>query len=79
MFELSKYILQQYSFDETLFGKELRKILMWMGEGKKEEKLKLRNWCEENFGNHYGKTIRRSFRKSLIRHFQKRLKYLIYK
>ena len=66
MFELSKYILQQYSFDESLFGKELRKILLWMGEEKDEEKMKLRNWCEANFGNVYGKTIRRIFRRSLV-------------
>ncbi|MDZ4204891.1 MAG: hypothetical protein U1C46_08750 [Bacteroidales bacterium] len=62
MFELSKYILLQYSFDETLFGKELRKILLWMGEGKDEEKTKLKDWCENNYGNKYGRTIRRIFK-----------------
>lgn len=62
MFELSKYILDQYSFDETLFGKELRKLLLWMGEEKDEEKMKLREWCESNYGSAYGKTIRRTFR-----------------
>jgi hypothetical protein len=62
MFELSKYILDQYSFDETLFGKELRKLLLWMGEEKDEEKMKLREWCESNYGSTYGKTIRRTFR-----------------
>lgn len=66
MFELSKYILQQYSFDESLFGKELRKILLWMGEEKDEEKMKLRTWCENNFGKIYGRTIRRTFRNSLV-------------
>ena len=63
MFELSKYILLQYSFDETLFGKELRKILLWMGEEKDEEKMKLRDWCEKNYGRIYGRTIRRIFRR----------------
>jgi hypothetical protein len=66
MFELSKYILQQYSFDETLFGKELRKILLWMGEEKSEEKMKLREWCETNFGKIYGKTIRRTFKSDKV-------------
>lgn len=63
MFELSKYILLQYSFDESLFGKELRKILLWMGEEKDEEKMKLRDWCENNYGRIYGRTIRRIFRR----------------
>jgi hypothetical protein len=63
MFELSKYILDQYSFDESLFGKELRKILLWMGEEKDDEKIKLREWCEHNYGRSYGKTIRRTFRR----------------
>lgn len=62
MFELSKYILLQYSFDESLFGKELKKILLWMGEGRDDEKLKLKSWCEANYGKQYGRTIRRVFR-----------------
>ncbi len=62
MFELSKYILLQYSFDETLFGKELKKILLWMGEGKEEEKDKLQDWCEANYGSKYGRTIRKIFK-----------------
>ncbi len=57
MFELSKYILQQYSFDESLFGKELRKILLWMGEEKDEEKMKLRNWCEANISPLTGRSL----------------------
>lgn len=66
MFELSKYILLQYSFDESLFGKELRKILLWMGEEKDEEKMKLRDWCVNNYGNTYGRTIRRIFKSSSV-------------
>lgn len=62
MFELSKYILLQYSFDETLFAKELKKILLWMGEGKDEEVDKLKDWCESNYGNKYGRSIRRVFK-----------------
>ena len=54
MFELSKKILQQVSFDKLLFRKELLKAYKWL---KPEERLLLYAWCITTFGHAYSDVI----------------------
>ncbi len=48
MYELSKKILANVSFDNVLFKKELLKALQWIRE---EEISLLQAWCIDTFGN----------------------------
>jgi hypothetical protein len=59
MYELSKQILQNVSFDKALFKKELAKALKWI---KPDERLMLYAWCISTFGQQYGKEITQIFR-----------------
>jgi len=54
MLEFSKCILDKMSFDENLFMKELRKLIIWSQNEKTNE---LRDWCVINYGNIYGDKI----------------------
>jgi hypothetical protein len=59
MFELSKKILENVSFDRALFYKELIKALRCL---KPNEKILLRVWCLANFGHSYKEIIKEAFR-----------------
>ncbi len=50
MLELSKKVLEQVSFDKTLFRKELVKAIHWI---KPDEKVLLKVWCIATFGVQY--------------------------
>lgn len=63
MFELSKSILKGVSFDEQLFKKELHKIILWLGENKKEY-VKLKNWCYNRYNHQFPKILEESFSKN---------------
>jgi hypothetical protein len=66
MLEFSKSILEKVSFDRFLFTKELRKLILWLGDDKKEVKA-LQKWCEENFGQQYEDVITEGFSKVRLR------------
>lgn len=59
MLEMSKKILQNVSFDKSLFRKELSKALSWI---KADEALLLKAWCIATFGHVYGDVITDAFR-----------------
>jgi len=63
MFEISKSILVRMSFDENLFMKELRKLII---RSKNEETEELKDWCFNNYGNEYGDKIINAFNTSGI-------------
>lgn len=54
MFELSKKILENVSFDRSLFRKELIKAYRWL---KHDERLMLKVWCLTTFGTQYRELI----------------------
>jgi len=58
--DFSKTILEKVSFDRYLFSKELRKLVIWMGNEQEEVKT-LYNWCVENFGKEYSDVIQQVF------------------
>jgi len=60
MLELSKSILKGVSFDEKLFKKELHKIILWLGDNKKEYIL-LKNWCYQSYLQQFPKILEESF------------------
>lgn len=62
MFELSKVVLENVSFDKTLFSKELNKAIRWV---KPDEKTHLKLWCLEKFKNKYNKEIFQEFNNTL--------------
>ena len=62
MLKLSKSILEKVSFDSYLFNKELRKLILWLGE-EKDEINELYHWCVDNFGNRYSEIIQKEFGK----------------
>jgi len=59
MLEFCKNILTKVSFDRILFRKELKKAISWLKT--KEEKIQLREWCQNQFGSVYGDIISDSF------------------
>lgn len=61
MLDFSKMILTKVSFDPKLFHKELRKLLLWLGDDK-EEVENLYEWCSENYGDIYGEIISEEFK-----------------
>jgi len=61
MLEFSKLILDRMSFNENLFMKELRKLIIWSDS---EGAGKLRDWCNENYGDQYGDKINDAFNSS---------------
>lgn len=61
MLDFSKMILSKVSFDPKLFHKELRKLLMWIGNDT-EEIESLYEWCTENYGDVYGDIINEEFK-----------------
>jgi hypothetical protein len=46
------------SFNENLFMKELRKIIIWSDASETD---KLRDWCNENYESIYGEKINEAF------------------
>jgi hypothetical protein len=58
MLEFSKLILDKMSFNENLFMKELRKIIIWSDASETD---KLRDWCNENYESIYGEKINEAF------------------
>ena len=52
MLDFSKTILDKVSFSEFLFYKELRKLVLYMGDDKDSIK-KLQRWCYENYGRQF--------------------------
>lgn len=61
MLDFSKMILTKVSFDPKLFHKELKKLLIWLGDDK-EEIENLYEWCSENYGDIYGDIISEEFK-----------------
>jgi hypothetical protein len=61
MLDFSKMILTKVSFDPKLFHKELRKLLLWLGDDK-EEVENLYEWCSENYGDIYVDIISEEFK-----------------
>ena len=59
MFELTKKILRNVSFDAKLFQKELNKALKWITDA--EEVQRFQEWCIIEFGAKYPKIIKRAF------------------
>lgn len=62
MLKLSKSILEKVSFDSYLFNKELRKLILWLGD-EKDEVNELHRWCLDEFGNQYLEIIQKEFGK----------------
>ncbi len=60
MFELSKSILKGVSFDERLFRKELHKLIIWLGDNKKDYIL-LKNWCYKCYQQQFPQILEESF------------------
>jgi len=52
MKEMAKSILSRLSCDKELFNKELRKLILWMGNDT-EEIEELKNWSRQSFPNVY--------------------------
>lgn len=61
MLDFSKMILTKVSFDPKLFHKELRKLILWLGDDE-EEIENLYEWCSENYGDVYGEIISEEFK-----------------
>jgi len=61
MLDFSKMILTKVSFDPKLFHKELRKLLLWLGDDR-DEVESLYEWCNENYGDIYGEIIDEEFK-----------------
>lgn len=59
MFELTKKILRNVSFDSQLFQKELYKALKWITDT--EEVKRFREWCIVEFGSKYPVIINKAF------------------
>ena len=59
MFELSKKILTNVSFDKALFAKEFAKALRYL---RSDERLLLKVWAIATFGNAYRDLIVQIFR-----------------
>lgn len=59
MFELTKKILRNVSFDAQLFQKELHKALKWITDA--EEVHRFQEWCITEFGTTYPRIINRAF------------------
>ena len=59
MLRYTKTILEKVSFNKELFGKELKKSLMFL---KKEEVTVLKTWCIINFGAIHMDVINEVFR-----------------
>jgi hypothetical protein len=55
MKEMAKSILSRLSCDKDLFNKELRKLIMWMGNDT-EEIEDLKRWSHQYFPNIYQET-----------------------
>ena len=60
MLEFSKYILDRMSCDETLFMKELRKLIIWSES--EMDSNELRDWCINNYGDKYGDKVGEAFK-----------------
>jgi len=58
MLEFSKFILVRVSFDESLFMKELRKLIIWSNNEGTDE---FKDWCINNYGDTYGDKIIHAF------------------
>ena len=52
MKEMAKSILSRLSCDKDLFNKELRKLILWMGNDT-EEIEELKSWSRQYFPNIY--------------------------
>jgi hypothetical protein len=52
MKEMAKSILSRLSCDKDLFNKELRKLILWMGNDT-EEIEELKSWSRQRFPNVY--------------------------
>lgn len=74
MIEFSKKILNGVSFDSYLFGKELRKLILWYGDNK-EEKSVFQQWCIRNYGNIYEDVINDVFMKDKLRNNESQICY----
>lgn len=48
MLEFSKFILEKVSFDPHLFNKELRKLVLWLGDDD-DEIRNLYEWCQDHY------------------------------
>ena len=59
MFEYTKEILLEVSFDRVLFRKELKKAVKWL---KREERGMLMVWCIATFGHRYSDIISEAFK-----------------
>lgn len=66
MLDFSKTILEKVSFDSYLFNKELKKLILWLGE-EKEEIKSLYQWCADRYGNQYAEIIKSEFEKPLFK------------
>ena len=66
MLDFSKTILEKVSFDSYLFHKELKKLILWLGE-EKEEIKNLYQWCADKYGNEYAEIIKGEFEKQLYK------------
>lgn len=58
MLDFAKSILIRVSFDENLFLKELRKLIIWSNNENIDE---LKDWCKYTFGHQYGESIETTF------------------
>jgi hypothetical protein len=56
MIEFSKAVLKGVSINRQLFGKELKKLLIWCGNDDKQ-KMIIHEWCIKNYGNIYSDMI----------------------
>ncbi len=63
MLDFAASILQKVSFDRYLFGKELRKLIMWIGDDEKEIS-NLQEWCTKNYSNNYSDILSTEFEKN---------------
>jgi hypothetical protein len=60
MLEFSKTILEKVSFSEYLFSKELRKLIIYLGDDNDSIK-QLQQWCYENYGRQFPSVFTKAF------------------
>ena len=60
MLDFSKTILEGVCFSEYLFSKELRKLVLYMGDDK-DSIQQLQNWCCEHDGRQFPAIINNTF------------------
>ncbi|MBI5540061.1 MAG: hypothetical protein HY951_08385 [Bacteroidia bacterium] len=60
MLEFSKTILEKVSFSEYLFAKELRKLIIYLGDDNESIK-ELQQWSYENYGRQFPSVFTKVF------------------